>query len=91
MIQQTDALRRRRRREAKDIARTMYPGMHAIITAEGCIPIAQYDVPIWTVTFWDYTMTPTGVIERVNVDSVNVYFGGEHEQDYRIVPKVGEK
>lgn len=83
--------RERMRREAKELAESYYPGKRALVTAEGCLPVAQYDVPLWTVTFFDYTLTSTGLIKCVNLDSVNVYFGGEHETDYRIVPKVGEK
>lgn len=83
--------REKMRREAKALAESVYPGKRALVTAEGCLPLAQYDVPLWTVTFFDYTLTAAGIIERVTLDSLNVYFAGEHEADYRIVPKIGEK
>ncbi len=83
--------REKMRREAKALAESYYPGKRALVTAEGCLPMAQYDVPLWTVTFFDYTLTAAGIIERVTLDSLNVYFAGEHPLDYRIVPKIGEK
>lgn len=91
MIHERNVVRQRMRREAKELAESVYPGKRALITAEGCLPVAQYDVPLWTVTFFDYSITAAGLIERVTLDSLNVYFAGEHERDYRIVPKIEEK